>query len=63
MSVRILLVDDSRHMRTGMLLSIEQRTDWVVCGAAENGEVAVVMMQTLNPHLVILDLWMPDKWP
>ncbi|MGH9500829.1 MAG: response regulator transcription factor [Terriglobales bacterium] len=59
MSVKILLVDDNRTMRTGMRSSIEQRTDWVVCGEAENGEIAVEMVQTLLPSLVILDLSMP----
>jgi DNA-binding NarL/FixJ family response regulator len=33
--------------------------DWVVCGEAEDGETAVVMVRTLLPHLVILDLSMP----
>jgi DNA-binding NarL/FixJ family response regulator len=42
-----------------MCSSIEQRTDWVVCGEAENGKIAVGMVQTLVPDLVILDLSMP----
>jgi DNA-binding NarL/FixJ family response regulator len=36
-----------------------QRTDWVVCGEAENGELAIGMVQTLLPTLVILDLSIP----
>jgi DNA-binding NarL/FixJ family response regulator len=59
MPVTILLVDDNRTVRTGMHLVIEQRTDWVVCGEAGNGEVAIEMVQTLSPSLVILDLSMP----
>jgi DNA-binding NarL/FixJ family response regulator len=58
-TAKILLVDDSRTMRTVMRLSIERRTDWVVCGEAENGEIAIGMVQTLFPTLVILDLSMP----
>jgi DNA-binding NarL/FixJ family response regulator len=57
--VTILLVDDNRTVRTGMRLAIEHRTDWAVCGEAENGEVAIGMVQTLHPSLVILDLSMP----
>jgi chemotaxis response regulator CheB len=38
---------------------IEQRTDWQVCGKAENGEVAIGKVAELNPDLVILDLQMP----
>ena len=59
MPVKILLVDDNRHMRIGMRLSIQERGDWIVCGEAENGEKAIAMVRTLLPHLVILDLSMP----
>lgn len=59
MPVKFLLVDDNRHTRIGMRLSIEERGDWVVCGEAENGEIAIRMVQTLVPDLVILDLSMP----
>ena len=38
---------------------IEQRTDWQVCGEAENGEVAIGKVAELNPDPVILDLQMP----
>jgi chemotaxis response regulator CheB len=52
-TAKILLVDDSRTMRTVMRLSIERRTDWVVCGEAENGEIAIGMVQTLFPTSAI----------
>jgi DNA-binding NarL/FixJ family response regulator len=57
--VKILLVDDSQVVRAGIRSTIEQNTDWTVCGEAENGKIAITMVQTLEPHLVILDLSMP----
>lgn len=59
MPVRILLVDDSPQVRTLIRSSIEQSTDWTVCGEAENGDVALTMVVSLQPHFVVLDLSMP----
>lgn len=58
MSVKILLVDDSAHVRTYVRSSIEANTDWTVC-EAENGEIALKMVVRLKPHFVVLDLSMP----
>jgi len=51
---KILVVDDSHHIRA----AIEKRTDWIVF-EAEHGQIAVIMVGTHKPHLVILDLSMP----
>ena len=59
MSAKILLVDDSEHIRAQVRSSIEHKTDWIVCGEAENGDIALLMVASLSPHLVILDLSMP----
>lgn len=59
MSSKILIVDDSRAIRDLIRSSIEEHTKWVVCGEAENGKIAVALVETLRPHLVILDLSMP----
>ena len=58
MAHRILVVDDSAHMRRAIRGAIEKRTDWTVF-EAEHGQVAVIMVGTHKPHLVILDLTMP----
>jgi DNA-binding NarL/FixJ family response regulator len=58
MAHRILIVDDSAHMRRAMRGAIETRTDWTVF-EAEHGQIAVIMVGTHKPHLVILDLSMP----
>lgn len=59
MSAQILIVDDSAYMRNSIRACIEENTNWEVCGEAENGEIAVEKVKTLNPDLVILDLAMP----
>jgi len=59
MALRILLVDDSVVVRRAVRSCIESQTDWEVCGEAGNGKVAIEMVQTLLPNVVILDLSMP----
>jgi DNA-binding NarL/FixJ family response regulator len=41
MSAQILIVDDSPFLRSSIRSSIEENTDWRVCGEAENGQVAI----------------------
>ena len=55
----ILIVDDSSVVRRLIRSSIEEHTNWSVCGEAENGKIAVALVGELRPHLVILDLAMP----
>ena len=59
MASKILIVDDSRAIRHLIRSAIEAHTNWVVCGEAENGKIAVALVEELRPHLVILDLSMP----
>jgi CheY-like chemotaxis protein len=47
MSARILVVDDIPAIRRSMRLYLEQEADWVICGEAENGKVAVDRVQEL----------------
>jgi CheY-like chemotaxis protein len=58
MSLRILVVDDSRTTRR--VLSAIVSTRWTVCGLAENGRTAVKRFRELKPDLVLLDLALPD---
>ena len=59
MAHKVLIVDDNPSVRRAIRSSIEQRAEWIVVGEAENGKIAVVMVDTHKPHLVILDLSMP----
>jgi DNA-binding NarL/FixJ family response regulator len=59
MPKQILIVDDSPMVRRMVRSTVEAKTDWEVCGEAENGEIAVRMVEELSPDLVVLDLSMP----
>jgi DNA-binding NarL/FixJ family response regulator len=59
MSLRILIADDSAPIRSMLRFFIEHSTDWLVCGEAENGRIAVESVPELKPDAVILDLSMP----
>ena len=59
MPTNILLVDDNPAIRHSLRSRIEDETDWKICGEAENGKVAVDMVQRFCPDVIILDLSMP----
>lgn len=59
MSCKILIVDDNALIRHTLRSCIEQQTDWVICGEAENGQIAVDKARELHPDVVILDFQMP----
>lgn len=59
MSKKVLIVDDNPAIRHAVRSCIEARSDWQVCGEAENGKVATEMVRRLHPRVVILDLSMP----
>jgi DNA-binding NarL/FixJ family response regulator len=59
MTTRILVVDDTSAIRRSVRLYLEQEPDWVICGEAENGQVAIERVQKLRPDVVLLDLSMP----
>ncbi len=59
MVTRILVVDDTPAIRRSVRFYLEQEPDWVICGEAENGQVAIERVQKLRPDLVLLDLSMP----
>jgi DNA-binding NarL/FixJ family response regulator len=58
---KILLVDDHPLTRRGMAQLISQQPDWVVCGEAGTAEQALAGVRTLRPHLVLVDVTLPDK--
>lgn len=59
MHYSILIVDDSELIRHLLRFVIEHNTDWQICGEAENGKIAVEMVEELHPDMVILDFQMP----
>ena len=59
MTHKILLIDDNEIIRRTIRFWIEQKTDWVVCGEAENGAIGVERVEELRPDIVLLDYAMP----
>ena len=57
---RILLVDDSVLMRTIIGDIVRSDEELELVGAAENGKVALEMVKSLKPDIVLLDIEMPE---
>jgi two-component system, chemotaxis family, chemotaxis protein CheY len=58
MSLRILVVDDSKMTRRVISGLVASR--WTVCGEAKDGRSGVSEFRKLKPDMVLLDLAMPD---
>lgn len=57
--VRVLVVDDQRVVRDGLVLLLGLLPGIDVAGAAEDGEQAVALAAELRPDVVLMDLRMP----
>ena len=58
---RVLLVDDHEIMRDGLREVLERSGDFEVVGEAGDGETAVMVAQSVEPDVVIMDVMMPVK--
>ncbi|MCA1728376.1 MAG: response regulator transcription factor [Actinobacteria bacterium] len=58
--IRILISDDHPVVRTGLRGMISGEPDFEVVGEAENGKEAVALTGELRPHVVLMDLRMPE---
>jgi len=53
---RVLIVDDHPIVRQGLAQMINQETDLMVCGEAEDAQNALQAVAELHPDLVLVDL-------
>jgi len=60
MEIKLLLADDHQMMREGLKAMIEKERDLTVVGEAEDGKSTVALARKLNPHVVVMDVAMPD---
>lgn len=59
MNLRIVLADDHTVLRVGLRAWLEdQGGQFQVVGEASDGEAAIVLVEKLQPHLVVMDLSM-----
>lgn len=59
-TLRILIADDYEVVRCGVRALLEEHEGWEVCGEAVDGRDAVNKAAQLHPHIVILDIGMPN---
>jgi DNA-binding NarL/FixJ family response regulator len=57
--INILLVDDQNLIRQGLKALLELEADLQIVGEAENGQVAIDLVQELKPSVVLMDIRMP----
>ena len=58
--VTILLIDDHPMLRNGVRQLISMEPSLTVAGEAGNGRDGIVLAESLDPDLILLDLNMPD---
>lgn len=58
--IKILLVDDHAVVRSGLRMLLEAQKDLEIVGEAETGRQALERVSHLQPHLVLMDVQMPD---
>ncbi|GFO58389.1 response regulator [Geomonas silvestris] len=58
--VRVLIVDDEIFFRT-VLREIIGKIGFTIVGEAADGDQAVRQYVALRPHIVIMDIYMPEK--
>ena len=60
MDIRVLIVDDDPMVAHLHERAVEALTRFSVVGIANNGRHGLEMAKALRPHLVILDVYMPE---
>ena len=58
--IRLLVADDIRATRTSLVNFLRLETDIEVVGFAESGAEAIVLARRDTPHVLIMDINMPD---
>lgn len=60
MTIRVLIVDDQRLVRSGFRLLLEEEEGIDVAGEASTGVEAVAAAEMARPDVVMMDIRMPD---
>lgn len=60
MNYRIVIADDHRIVRQGLRSLLEKESDMQVVGEAEDGRKTLPIVRELIPHVIVMDVKMPD---
>jgi DNA-binding NarL/FixJ family response regulator len=61
MTIKVLIADDHRLFRQGLIGLMKTREDLVeVIGEAETGEEAIQLAGELHPDIILMDIYMPQ---
>lgn len=60
MKIRVLVVDDHSFIRHALKISLEGEPSLQIIGEAENGAAAISQVASLHPHIVLMDIQMPE---
>jgi DNA-binding NarL/FixJ family response regulator len=58
--IRVVLVDDHQIVRAGLKAVLATAKDITVVGEGGTGRDALALAERLNPHVLVMDLSMPD---
>jgi DNA-binding NarL/FixJ family response regulator len=58
-TIRVVVADDHPVVRNGVVLELSRQPDITVLGTAENGDEALLRVQTIQPDVLVTDLSMP----
>lgn len=57
--IQVLIVEDSKLIRTGLMKFLERYEEFDIIATGENGEEAVSRALSLKPELILMDIRMP----
>ena len=60
MTIRVLIADDQALVRAGFTMILDSEEDIEVVGEASDGREALREVQRLQPHVVLMDIRMPE---
>jgi DNA-binding NarL/FixJ family response regulator len=60
MKIRIVVADDHKIMREGLKALIEKQPDMEVAAEAQDGLTTTKLARKLLPHIIIMDIGMPE---
>lgn len=58
--IRVVLVDDHQIVRAGLKAVLSTAKDITVVGEGGSGKDALILAERVDPHVIVMDLSMPD---